>query len=82
MIDAAIIPLKEHFSFLDDPRPQHSIEHDFYKTQEQGHGRQKIRRYLVSWLATLCQKMLNYCLKCTAKADYLYKFFSTTMVIC
>jgi predicted transposase YbfD/YdcC len=27
MIDAAIIPLKEHFSSLDDPRAQHSIEH-------------------------------------------------------
>ena len=27
MIDAAIIPLKEHFSALDDPRAQHSIEH-------------------------------------------------------
>ncbi len=27
MIDAAIIPLKEHFSVLDDPRAQHSIEH-------------------------------------------------------
>lgn len=26
MIDAAIIPLKEHFSALDDPRVQHSIE--------------------------------------------------------
>jgi hypothetical protein len=29
MIDAAIIPLKEHFSSLDDPRAQHSIEHLF-----------------------------------------------------
>ena len=27
MIDAAIMPLKEHFSALDDPRAQHSIEH-------------------------------------------------------
>jgi len=27
MIDAAILPLKEHFSSLDDPRAQHSIEH-------------------------------------------------------
>ena len=27
MMDAAIIPLKEHFSALDDPRAQHSIEH-------------------------------------------------------
>lgn len=27
MIDAAMIPLKEHFSALDDPRAQHSIEH-------------------------------------------------------
>ena len=27
MIDAAIIPLKEHFSSLDDPHAQHSIEH-------------------------------------------------------
>lgn len=27
MIDAAIIPLKEHFSSLDAPRAQHSIEH-------------------------------------------------------
>jgi predicted transposase YbfD/YdcC len=27
MIDAAIIPLKEHFSAIDDPRAQHSIEH-------------------------------------------------------
>ena len=27
MIDAAIIPLKEHFSSLDDPRTQHRIEH-------------------------------------------------------
>lgn len=27
MIDAAIIPLKEHFSSLNDPRAQHSIEH-------------------------------------------------------
>jgi predicted transposase YbfD/YdcC len=27
MIDGAIIPLKEHFSALDDPRAQHSIEH-------------------------------------------------------
>jgi hypothetical protein len=27
MIDAAIIPLKEHFKTLDDPRAQHSIEH-------------------------------------------------------
>lgn len=27
MIDAAIIPLKEHFSSLDDPRAQYSIEH-------------------------------------------------------
>lgn len=27
MIDAAIIPLKEHFSSLKDPRAQHSIEH-------------------------------------------------------
>ena len=27
MIEAAIIPLKEHFSSLDDPRVQHSIEH-------------------------------------------------------
>ena len=26
-IEAAIIPLKEHFSSLDDPRAQHSIEH-------------------------------------------------------
>jgi hypothetical protein len=27
MIDAAILPLKEHFSSLDDPCAQHSIEH-------------------------------------------------------
>lgn len=27
MMDAAIIPLKEHFSSLDDPRAQHRIEH-------------------------------------------------------
>jgi hypothetical protein len=27
MIDAAITPLKEHFSSLDDPRAQHRIEH-------------------------------------------------------
>lgn len=27
MIDDAILPLKEHFSRLDDPRAQHSIEH-------------------------------------------------------
>jgi predicted transposase YbfD/YdcC len=27
MIDDAILPLKEHFSGLDDPRAQHSIEH-------------------------------------------------------
>jgi len=27
MMDAAIIPLKEHFSALDDPRAQHRIEH-------------------------------------------------------
>jgi len=27
MIDAAIMPLKEHFSSLDDPRAQHRIEH-------------------------------------------------------
>jgi predicted transposase YbfD/YdcC len=27
MMDAAIIPFKEHFSALDDPRAQHSIEH-------------------------------------------------------
>jgi predicted transposase YbfD/YdcC len=27
MIDAAILPLKEHFGALDDPRAQHSIEH-------------------------------------------------------
>lgn len=27
MIDAAILPLKEHFSSLDDPRAQHRIEH-------------------------------------------------------
>jgi DDE_Tnp_1-associated len=27
MIDAAILPLKEHFSAIDDPRAQHSIEH-------------------------------------------------------
>jgi hypothetical protein len=27
MIDAAILPLKEHFNSLDDPRAQHSIEH-------------------------------------------------------
>jgi len=27
MIDAAIMPLKEHFSALDDPRAQHSIEY-------------------------------------------------------
>lgn len=27
IIDAAIIPLKEHFRSLDDPRAQHSIEH-------------------------------------------------------
>lgn len=27
MIEAAIIPLKEHFSSLDDPRAQHSVEH-------------------------------------------------------
>jgi len=27
MIDAAMIPLKEHFSLLKDPRAQHSIEH-------------------------------------------------------
>jgi len=27
MIDAAMIPLKEHFSVLDDPRAQHRIEH-------------------------------------------------------
>jgi hypothetical protein len=27
MIDVAIIPLKEHFSALDDPRAQHRIEH-------------------------------------------------------
>ena len=27
MIDAAIIPLKEHFSSLDDPRTQPRIEH-------------------------------------------------------
>jgi len=27
MIDAAMIPLKEHFSALKDPRAQHSIEH-------------------------------------------------------
>jgi len=26
-MDAAIIPLKEHFSSLDDPRAQHRIEH-------------------------------------------------------
>ncbi len=26
-IDDAILPLKEHFSGLDDPRAQHSIEH-------------------------------------------------------
>jgi predicted transposase YbfD/YdcC len=27
MMDAAILPLKEHFSSLDDPRASHSIEH-------------------------------------------------------
>jgi len=27
MMDAAIIPLKEHFSALDNPGAQHSIEH-------------------------------------------------------
>jgi hypothetical protein len=27
MIDDAILPLKEHFSGLDAPRAQHSIEH-------------------------------------------------------
>jgi DDE_Tnp_1-associated len=27
MIDDAILPLKEHFSGLNDPRAQHSIEH-------------------------------------------------------
>jgi predicted transposase YbfD/YdcC len=27
MIDAAILPLKEHFSAIDDPRAQHRIEH-------------------------------------------------------
>jgi hypothetical protein len=27
MIDASIIPLKEHFSSLDHPRAQHRIEH-------------------------------------------------------
>jgi Na+/citrate or Na+/malate symporter len=27
MIDVTIIPLQEHFSALDDPRAQHSIDH-------------------------------------------------------